>query len=56
MAKAVAFLKDKGHTGLFVGLDPANESAKKFYGRLGFERMDKDGGEWWCLELEKFRG
>jgi ribosomal protein S18 acetylase RimI-like enzyme len=50
----VAFLKDKGHTGLFVGLDPSNEAAKKFYSRLGFERIDREGGEWWGLEFDKF--
>lgn len=53
MAKAVEFLKDKGHTGLFVGMNPTNEAAKKFYGRLGFERID-EVGEWWKLEFDKF--
>ncbi|KAF8513060.1 acyl-CoA N-acyltransferase [Gautieria morchelliformis] len=55
MASAVAFLQIRGHTGLFVGLDPANESAKKFYGRLGFERIEAEGGEWWGLDFDKFR-
>jgi ribosomal protein S18 acetylase RimI-like enzyme len=56
MASAVAFLQNMGHTGLFVGLDPSNEPAKKFYGRIGFERIEAEGGEWWGLEFDKFRG
>lgn len=55
MATAVAFLQEKGHTGLFVGLDPSNESAKKFYDRLGFERIEREGGEWWGLDFNMFR-
>ena len=54
MAAAVSFLKEKGHTGLFVGLDPSNKAAKKFYGRLGFERIDREGGEWWGLVFSHF--
>ncbi|KAF8528453.1 acyl-CoA N-acyltransferase [Hysterangium stoloniferum] len=56
MASAVEFLRGKGHSGLFVGLDPANNMAKSFYARLGFERLDKDNGEWWALNFDQFTG
>lgn len=54
MASAVEYLHSRGHRGLFVGLDPTNEEAKKFYRRLGFRRIDEEGGEWWSLNFERF--
>ncbi|KAL0949405.1 hypothetical protein HGRIS_009467 [Hohenbuehelia grisea] len=36
IARVVMHLKEQGYDGLWVGLDTRNESAKKFYGRLGF--------------------
>jgi len=54
MALAVTFLKERGHTGLFVGLHPKNEEAKKFYAKIGFKRIDREGGEWWSLDFDQF--
>ncbi|GJJ06205.1 hypothetical protein Clacol_000394 [Clathrus columnatus] len=55
MASAVDYLRSKGHTGLFVGLDPRNDEAKKFYARIGFQRINREGGEWWSLDFETFK-
>jgi len=55
MASAVGYLQERGHTGLFVGLDPKNDEAKKFYASLGFKRVDREGGEWWTLDFIDFR-
>jgi ribosomal protein S18 acetylase RimI-like enzyme len=43
IGKAVEHLKEKGLDGLWVGVDPRNEEAKKFYKRIGFEEIK--GGE-----------
>ncbi|VDC06125.1 unnamed protein product [Peniophora sp. CBMAI 1063] len=37
---AVTHLKKEGYGALWLGLDPANESADKFYARLGFEGIE----------------
>lgn len=37
---AVRHLRSEGHSGLWLGLDPTNESANAFYARLGFEPID----------------
>ncbi|KIJ56272.1 hypothetical protein M422DRAFT_23576 [Sphaerobolus stellatus SS14] len=55
MAAAVGYLQEMGRTSLFVGLDPKNEEAKKFYANLGFNRINKEGGEWWALDFKDFR-
>lgn len=43
IGRAVELLRAEGFTGLWVGLDPANENARKFYGRLGFEAIEGPG-------------
>lgn len=53
MRSAVEYLQSRGHTGLFVGLDPANDEAKKFYARLGFRRIEIKG-ELWALDFDQF--
>ena len=55
MASAVGYLQERGHRSLFVGLDPKNEKAKKFYAGLGFKRINKEGGEWWALDFQDFK-
>lgn len=37
IAEAVRFLIEKGLQGVWLGLDPRNENARKFYERLGFK-------------------
>lgn len=55
MISAISYLRENGITSMFVGLNPANNPAKGFYGHLGFERIDREGGEWWGLNFDHFR-
>lgn len=43
IGKVVDELKSKGVQRLWVGLDPKNESAKVFYGKIGFKPIDSPG-------------
>ncbi|KAH9843857.1 acyl-CoA N-acyltransferase [Rhodofomes roseus] len=40
MARAVEYLKERGLDRVWLGLDPRNENAKKFYLKLGFENLE----------------
>ncbi|KZT71621.1 acyl-CoA N-acyltransferase [Daedalea quercina L-15889] len=40
MTRAIEYLKERGLDRLWLGLDPRNENAKKFYRRLGFEDLE----------------
>jgi len=42
VAKAIEYLKEENveGNGVWLGLDPRNEQARKFYKRLGFERIE----------------
>lgn len=44
-------LTEKGSTGVFLGVSPANEHAVGFYQHLGFEPVSTDGGLWLARPL-----
>jgi len=49
---AAAHLKSEGYKALFVGIDPRNDSARKFYLRLGFEKFEiESGAEFYILQF-----
>ena len=56
VATAIEFLQDERVPGVWLGLDPRNEGAKKFYERIGFKVIDGsvDANEMW-LKFEKPR-
>lgn len=40
IATAIEFLKGEGVPGVWLGMDPRNEGARKFYERIGFKAID----------------
>lgn len=56
IAEAVRFLKEeKGLDGLWLGLDPRNANAKKFYGRLGMTEIPDAPGLVMGLRFENWK-
>lgn len=43
IGRVVELVREQGINGLWVGLDPKNESGKKFYERLGFRPIECEG-------------
>ncbi|KAI0638240.1 acyl-CoA N-acyltransferase [Trametes polyzona] len=57
IARAIAYLQEeKGLTRLWLGLDPRNDGAKKFYERLGFKELPGAPEGTMGLEFEAFKG
>ncbi|KAI0650684.1 acyl-CoA N-acyltransferase [Trametes meyenii] len=57
IARAVEYLRDeRGLSRLWLGLDPRNEGAKRFYERLGFKELPGAPDGTMGLEFEEFRG
>ncbi|KZV90633.1 acyl-CoA N-acyltransferase [Exidia glandulosa HHB12029] len=52
---AALHLKEQGINTLHLGIDPRNDKARAFYIRMGFERLDIEGGaECYGLNLDDF--
>ncbi|KDQ64619.1 hypothetical protein JAAARDRAFT_28259 [Jaapia argillacea MUCL 33604] len=43
IGKAVELLRGEGFTAVWLGIDPRNEEAKKFYLRIGFKLLEGEG-------------
>lgn len=56
IGELVRFLRDeKGLEGLWLGLDPRNSNAKKFYSRLGFKGMPEAPGAVMSLDFADWK-
>ena len=53
---AVEYLKDQGLKGLWVGLDTRNESARRFYLKLGFRDIGASPPGNMCLDFVDWKG
>jgi ribosomal protein S18 acetylase RimI-like enzyme len=49
---AAEHLKTEGSNALYVGIDPKNDAARKFYKRIGFIPGDFDEGEYLVLDFK----
>ncbi|KAI9000958.1 acyl-CoA N-acyltransferase [Trametes punicea] len=57
IARAIEYLRDeRGLTRLWLGLDPKNEGAKRFYERLGFKELLGAPEGTMGLEFDEFKG
>jgi len=41
---------------LFLGIDPRNDDARRFYKHVGFEHVPTANGENYVLDFEKWKG
>ncbi|KAF8603604.1 acyl-CoA N-acyltransferase [Ceratobasidium sp. AG-I] len=55
MSKAVGYLKEQGSDSVFVGIDPRNHKARKFYLAVGFESVATSEGEFYRLDLSGWK-
>ncbi|KAI0375695.1 acyl-CoA N-acyltransferase [Pilatotrama ljubarskyi] len=57
IARAVSYLRqERGLSRLWLGIDPRNEGAKRFYEKLGFKELSDAPEGTMGLEFEDFRG
>ncbi|EJD35440.1 acyl-CoA N-acyltransferase [Auricularia subglabra TFB-10046 SS5] len=51
---AVTHLKSEGLDAVHLGIDPRNDEARKFYLKIGFERLPTEDGESYGLNFSRF--